>query len=171
MPVGTSYLGAPVMSNLVFPSSGYVDPRTGQNITYTGLRIDSVLFTVSRSKVIVSEGVLGGDGTVNEWIANGDYNIDIAFILNGESFDRGGGAFDVKSIGNRFPADDLARLLVILNAPAVVKVESRFLNYFGISELLITDYNVPQRIQSYNTQEARVSAKTELIIDLEKQAF
>lgn len=170
-PIGTSYLGTPVVSNLVIPSGVYIDPQTGNQINYVGLRIDSVLFAVSRAKNIVSEIVQGANGTVNEYISLGDYNVDIAMILNGESFDRGGGNFDVNATGHRFPANDLAKYLTIFNAPAVIPVESRFLAFFGISELIFLDHNIPQSVGSWNSQKISVSAKTELDVDLEQQTI
>jgi len=170
-PVAISYLGTNVLSNLVFPSGAYTDPKTGAVVNYTGIRADSVLFTVNQAKAIVSETVQGADGTVNEYISLGDYFVDFSIYLNGESFDRGGGLFDVQDTGSRFPAADLSRLLVIFKAPVPVAVESRFLNYFGISELLLMNWSAPQRFGSYNTQEIRISAKTELVFDLEAQTI
>lgn len=169
--VAKSYLGTNVVDNLVIEAGEYIDPELKTNVAYAGIRIDAVLFNVLRPKRVVSTEVLGRQGTVNQYITLGDYLVDINVILNGRSTERSPGVFDMENIGSQAPFDDMAKLLVIMNAPAAIPVTSRFLGVFGITDLIFTEYTVPQRTGSWNSQEIRIRARSENLVNLEGQTF
>src|SRR3990167_7460356 len=82
-PVAQSILGTPVYDNIVFQGGKY-KTLEGDEITYAGgpnsenFRIDNVLMTLSQSKNIVTTALQGRDGTIKEFMSNGDYVINIA---------------------------------------------------------------------------------------------
>lgn len=123
----TSYLGTPVWSNLIFSSDGVdignpttIDPNNGKK----DLRIDTVLFDVELPKIIVKTEVFGRNGTVKEFISQGDYMIGIKGMI-------------VSPYPNQFPADDFDLLVKYCELETQVPVISQFLDRFGITSIVI----------------------------------
>ena len=86
-----SYLGTPVFSNLIFepnPVSGKTGTFTdidGNDQTFEGLRIDTVLFQVQRAKNIVKTAVQGKNGTRKEYTSDGDFEVTINGAIMSEN--------------------------------------------------------------------------------------
>ena len=76
----TSYLGTPVFSNLDFIGGSYKNLQ-GEQIEYEDLRIDTVLFDVSQQKNVVTTEIQGRNGTIKEYISDGDFAINISGLI------------------------------------------------------------------------------------------
>jgi hypothetical protein len=139
-PIATSYLGTPVYSNLIFlpddvavgnPTT--VDPNNGKQ----QLRIDTVLFTIDMQKNIKKTTVQGRDGTVKEYISDGDYMINIKGAI-------------VSPYPLVFPKDDVNLLIKYCKLKTQVPVVSAFLDLFEISDVVIDTYSFAEKLGSRN---------------------
>lgn len=147
-----SVLGTPIWCNLKFPAGTY-QTLEGDVITFDGIEIDQVLLTVSMSKNVVTTAVVGRNGTVKEYIADGDYQVTIQGAL-------ASGQADV------YPVTEFANLNEILKAPVSIKVESEFLAQFDIQELVVTGYEFPQVPGFRDLQYFSISAISDEPIEL-----
>jgi hypothetical protein len=119
------------------------NPKTQQyekaTITGRGIDLGTVLLEVGMSKNIVTTSLNGRNGTVKEYIADGDFAIKIQGAL-------------VNPTGTAYPIDQVKLLMAILKAPVALKVTSDFLGLFPVYNLVIENYNLPQREGFTNTQ-------------------
>jgi len=81
-PIGTSYLGTPVYARLEFSKDG-IENQVGSPSTLDGregarnLILETVLITVVQSKNIIKTPIQGRNGTIKEYIGEGDYMLRI----------------------------------------------------------------------------------------------
>jgi hypothetical protein len=171
-----SFLGTPVVSNLEIPSGTYTNLK-GVDVDFEGLRIDTVLFTVSQTKNIIKTPIMGKNGTVKEYISDGDYVITGSAIIIGET-NEGSGAGETNSqggapqilsktdIGNNYPSRDVKRFIEICKVPRQIQVFSAFLGYWDISHVVIEAYDVPQEKGVSNYQVVSFSMVSDIPIEL-----
>jgi len=146
-PIGKSLLGTPVFSNLIFgvikypnnvdklyggdtEKNKYIDIK-GVTRTFTPLRIDTVLMTVSRSKNIVKTPLQGYEGTVKEYVGSDDYKISVHGVIN--------------TGGHAYPEAAVRELIKICNVPDQLPVTSNFLERFGIRYVVIDDFEFEEQ--------------------------
>ena len=138
-----SYLGTPVFADLLLQ----------ENEQDTGLLIDTVLFDVSQTRNIVTTPVQGRDGTVKEYISDGDYVVNIRGLL-------------VQPNSMAYPADQVRELLRLCQVKDAIVAASPFLQLFKIYNLVITDYRLPQREGFQNTQLFELNCISDVPIEL-----
>ncbi len=131
-------LNTPVFSNIIFEGSQYEDDNNNQ-VTFLGLAIDLVLITVMNQKNIIDTTLQGRDGTVKEYISNGDYQV----VIEGKIFGMG---------ANSYPQDEVQTLIGICEAPQAITVTSDYLKMFDVSSLVIRSYTLPQEEATRNYQ-------------------
>ncbi|KKN36712.1 hypothetical protein LCGC14_0771000 [marine sediment metagenome] len=171
----TSYLGTPIFDPIIIKGGSFfeLDDINKENpIPYpdadgaegNGLIIPAVIIEVSQSKNIITTAIQGRNGTVKEFVSDGDFAITLTGVIIGRN--EGG---EVKDIGNVYPTDDVKKLVTICKVPDVLTLTSAFLNdVFGINEVVITDYNIPQREASRDMQPFQISMLSDVPIDLEE---
>jgi hypothetical protein len=115
-PIAISQLGTPVFSNLILNDE---------------LSINEVLITVERQKKVVITPIVGREGTVKEFINNGDYHITV----NGQI---------VADFENYFPTNKLKAFNEIVNLESEINVSSAFLNHFNITTVVILNATVSE---------------------------
>lgn len=150
-PVGTSYLGTPIFTNLVFKSGSYT--LANRTVAYKGLEINTVLVDIQMAKNVVKTAVQGRNGTVKEYISDGDYEINIRGAL-------------VSPVPTLYPTDEVAALRDLCQVPDKLEVISSFLQLFSIHYLVIESFSFPQREGFYNTQLFELKCVSDLPIDL-----
>lgn len=127
-----SYLGTPIYSSLDFKAVTDSDdvnlPSDVREITQEDLQLTEILMTVQQSKNIVKTALNGRPGTVKEYISDGDYAITVEGMIVGE-------------VPNVFPEDAVKRLTTFLDLPQSLEVGSRLLTLFGITKIVVNDYN------------------------------
>ena len=149
-PVATSFLGTPVFSNIDFIEGSYRNLE-GDQVNYLqggtpGLTVDTVLMTVSQSRNIVTTPIQGRNGTVKEYISDGDYDVTIRGAI-------------VHPSPNVYPEEDVLKLVEALRVQDNIEVASRYLNdVFGITNLVVTGYSLPQTEGFQNTQFFEIKA-------------
>jgi hypothetical protein len=94
------------------------------------LLLESAIVEISNTKNIVSTAIQGRDGTVKEFISNGDYQVSVQ------------GSFAFKGLD--WPRDNVALLRQFMEAGMALKVTHEVLNALGIYEIVVTDWSLPQ---------------------------
>lgn len=171
----TSYLGTPIFDAFAFGGGSFYaldDIKKENPIPYPdekgadgfGLTIPAAILEVSQSKNIITTAMQGRNGTIKEFISDGDFIITLTGIITGR--DEEG---EIKNIGNVYPFDDVQKLATICKVPDSVRVFSSFLTgVFGISNVVITDYNIPQREASRDMQPFQINMLSDVPIELDE---
>lgn len=147
----TSWLGTPVYDMVVFESITYEDERanisesaalqgrTGTpQRTLSKLELETCLIELSKTKNIVTTAVQGRDGTVKEYISDGDFQISITGVLTSQ-------------YNNIPPTEKIALIHDFVRANVSIPLSSNFLNYFEIYTAVITDFKINQTEGARNT--------------------
>jgi hypothetical protein len=136
-----SLLGTPVFSSLMFLPGTFMVKKGKLTIPvpYGGLMLETVLINISMTKRIQFTEIQGRQGTVKEFISNGDFNVNIKGSL-------------VDPNSNRYPIEQVALLRAICEAPETINVASAFLGLFSITGLVIQSYSFSQSEGYHNVQ-------------------
>lgn len=154
-----SYLNTAVFSNLIFEP----DPQTGSTGTFTdidgndqsfsGLRIDTVLFQVAQSKNIVKTSVQGFNGTVKEYTSDGDFEINVVGSIVGSN-------------PNEYPETDVQTFVKLMSIPESLEITSEFLGIFGITDVVVESYSLAQTAGFRNVQPFTIRMLSDRPIEL-----
>jgi hypothetical protein len=128
----------PIYSNIVFDSGTYTD-QNNRTITYPELTIEDCLVTVMNTKNIVKTTLQGRNGTVKEYISDGDYQIKIEGRIYGKGM-------------NNYPQTEVQHLHAICLAPRSIGLTSTFLKLFNIQDIVIESFNIDQQEGVRNCQ-------------------
>ncbi len=155
--IGRSRLfNQPIYSDITFNGGSYTDQN---NVTqnFQSLNIELVLLTVGNVKNIVKTTLQGRNGTVKEYISDGDYSIKIEGKIFGKGI-------------NNYPQDDVQKLLNICLAPQSINVTSSFLKMFNIEDIVIESYNIDQQEGMRNCQPFTLNCVSDTPLILLKNA-
>lgn len=143
-----SNLGAPVWSNLILLAEGTtvgnpttINPDNGKR----DLRIDTCLITVVLPKVIQKTEIQGRNGTVKEYISDGDYQITVRGSLNTE-------------YPTVFPTDDIDLLNQFAKLKTSIPVSSRYLDIFGITDIVLERVDFIEKLGYRNEIDFEIAA-------------
>jgi len=135
--ISVSEYGTPIMDVLEFPDGAYIDLQ-GDLITYGGITNAAVILEVSQGKNIVKTPIQGRNGTIQEYVSDGDYQI------NARGF--------ITSKDNIIPLDDAKLFREIMQVPQEIEVVSQYLNeIFDINQIVIESFDMPQA-EGYRNQ-------------------
>ena len=172
-----SYLGTPIFDPITIKGGNFFeldDIEESNPINYDGLLIPASIVEVTQTKNIITTAMQGRDGTIKEFISDGDFSITITGIIIGQN-EGTAGTKDarVKDIGNVYPEDDVKKLITICKVPDSIEIISDFFGFFTDSNrqntrYVITNYSIPQREASIDTQPFQISILTDTAIDLEE---
>ena len=150
--------GTPVMSNLSIASDEYTT-SSGQRVKFGDLNFDCVLFEVRQAKNIIYTPIQGRDGTVKEYIGNGDFDITCRGVIAGVN-----GRYPNKTNGTQ-TGDTLnvvENLLAALNCNQELTINSWYLTeIFGIFQMVVTDFDLQQEEGMYGMQRFSFNAKSD----------
>jgi hypothetical protein len=122
--------GLPVFDEIFFEAINYTS-NDGKEIKVPNFSMGTALCSVNMTRNIVKTVVAGRNGTVKEYMSDGDYGINIKGVL-------------ASLYQNAPPKDSINQLLGFCNCPQEFRVASNFLNYFGIYSIVIESYNFDQ---------------------------
>lgn len=93
----------------------------------------------STTKNIVSTAINGLNGTIKEWIAEGDVAINVEVTLLGE--------------GSQYPTEKVERLTALLRKNESLQIENETLNnVYGVERIVITSWGItPTKAFNYQT--------------------
>lgn len=125
-----SKFGLPVFDTILFEQLDY-KTNDDKDIRVKPFSIGTALCDVSMSRNIVVTQIAGRNGTVKEYISDGDFQINIKGVL-------------ASLYQNTPPTESIGHLLQFCSSPVEIDVTSNFLAYFGIYTLVIKDYKFNQ---------------------------
>lgn len=100
------------------------------------------LISLNMEKNIVTTALQGRNGTIKEYISDGDYNITIDAGISNYTIDQEG------EHNIDYPIDAVAELKNILNLPETLEVQSDFLEIFGIKSAVVKSFDLQQETHS-----------------------
>lgn len=104
------------------------------------LVVNDAVVTVTQEKHIVRTTLVGLNGTIKEYICNGDYDISIAVGI--VAVDAGG------QIVDEYPEEGIRKVKEFLDENKAVEVSSVFLGVFGIDRMVVTRFSLKQETAS-----------------------
>lgn len=125
------------------------------------LVINDATVNISREKRITRTSLAGLDGTIKEYISNGDYDIDITVGI--VAVDASG------AITDEYPEEGIKKIKAFLDRNEAIEVWSKFFELFGISRMVVTRFSLVQETES-NRQTINIHALSDTdytIVDTE----
>lgn len=166
--ISRSLLGTPVFAQVEVQGGNFFelsDVDKLNPIPYEGMIMQNVLLEVSQSRNIITTAIQGRNGTVKEFISDGDFSITMTGNIVGFSDVTNNKMID---IGNTYPLIDTNRLIEICKIPDSFTVTSDFLQRFGINQVVITDYSFAEKLGTRNEQPFQISMLSDVAINLEE---
>lgn len=120
------------------------------------LTLADAVAAVSRERRIVSTALVGRDGTVKEYINEGDWAVNIVGGVQ---------AIENGRIADEYPAEALRELRKYLEDKEALRVHSEFLDVFGITRLVIKNFSVTQTTEQ-NYQAVSISAVSDEDVEI-----
>lgn len=120
------------------------------------LVINDAVVTVTQEKHIVRTTLVGLNGTIKEYICDGDYDINISV-----------GIVAVKDgqIVDEYPEEGVRKVKEFLSENKAIEVSSVFLDIFGIDRVVVTRFSLQQETNSNRqTISIRALSDTDYII-------
>ena len=137
LPLYTSELGTSVYSDVTFESVTYTD-RTGKSITTPQVKYQAILISLSFPRNIVKTEIQGKDGTVKEYIGEGDAQISFRGVITGTN--------------GSYPSNEVEKLKKVIKAPVAIPVTCIFLNDKDIYNIVFEDRTLDQEEGGYSYQ-------------------
>jgi hypothetical protein len=131
-----------LLGNEVYSSLEFLNP---DNQSQTIVRVDTCLISVTQSKNIIKTAIQGQNGTIKEYIALGDYDIEIRGLL-------------VSEYPLLFPESDLVQLVNLCERPTEITVASKYLDFLSIRDIVVHTYSLNQVMATINEIEFQISA-------------
>jgi len=154
-----SNFGSPIFSNLIFKARQYKDNDLKDVTTFDeDVMLDCVLFDVAQTKTIITTPIQGFNGTIKEFISDGDYALSIKGIINSTK-------------NGVYPLTQAKKLFEALKSPIELEVTSWYLNeIFGITHIVVTyfQYNQIQGSQSMVSYEIQAISDRPIELFLNK---
>ncbi len=142
-----SSLGTAIFSDLNF--SPFLDGNT-QNYMDP---IDTALFTVRQNKNVVVTNINGRDGSIKEYVGMSDYNINIKGVICGRN--------------GHYPKELVQDLITFCKYGQSLGIVSMYLNdIFGIQEVLITNFDLPQMEGGYSYQKFEIDCLSDKPVEI-----
>jgi len=114
------------------------DPDTGEQLT-----INDAVATVTKEKKIVETAIVGRNGTVKEYISDGDYLINLTVGIQ---------AVRDGVIADEYPSEELCKLRHFLDLDKTLNIYSFFLDLWDIAQVVVKKFSLTQHTYS-NYQE------------------
>lgn len=111
---------------------------------------------VSRERRIVSTAMAGRDGTVKEYINEGDWAVNLVVGIQATESGR---------ILDEYPSDALRELRKILDVKDRIEVASEFLKIFDITHIVVKNYAATQTTDQ-NYQAVSISAVSDEAVEI-----
>ncbi|MCK0206220.1 DUF6046 domain-containing protein [Ornithobacterium rhinotracheale] len=107
-----------------------------------------IIITLSQERNIVTTSLQGRDGTIKEYISDGDYAItlDAAILPTNAVPQDEESTFAIAE--NRYPDEELKKLHRLLLEKKALEVQSDFLTLFDINSAVVKSYSLQQETHS-----------------------
>ena len=128
------------------------------------LLFQEVVISVTQERNIVTTSLQGRDGTIKEYISNGDYGITLDIALTdyeGEPDEQTDEEFLLPK--QDYPISRVETLRKLLTTPQTVEVESDFLYAFGIRSAVVTSFSLQIQMLSDEPYEIKQIQQDEYV--------
>jgi hypothetical protein len=132
-----SELGTSVMEDVTFESITYTDNKDNE-VTTPKMTFQAILVDVNLPRNIVKTEIQGRDGTVKEYIGEGDVQINFRGVITGQN--------------GHYPSDEVESLLKIIKAPIAIPVTSDYLLSFDVTNIVFEDRGLEREEGGYSYQ-------------------
>lgn len=139
----TSEIGTPVYADVTFEPVTYID-REGNTQTTPEMTFAAILVSVTFPRNIVKTVIQGRDGTVKEYIGEGDAQISFRGVITGAN--------------GSYPADKVEFLKKIIKAPVAIPVTCAYLQRLDIDSVVFEDRVLEQEEGGYSYQTFSLNA-------------
>lgn len=131
---------------------------TSLAISFGGKQIilEECILSVNQEKNIVTTALQGRNGTIKEYISDGDYQISAMAAVS--SYKEKEGNYEASL---EYPEDKIRQLTDLLSLPETLNVQSDFLEIFGIKSVVVTGFSLEQE-----THSNRQSISIQMLSDL-----
>lgn len=143
-----SPVGVPITDTAYWQGRYVLCPLLLRSEDGNELNIPDAVVAMTRTKHIITTQVVGMAGTVKEYIADGDFDINIAVGVQG--------LVDGK-VADVYPEEGLRELRKFLELDKPIQVQSSFFDIFEVNRIVIKSYSLTQATES-NYQELTISA-------------
>lgn len=146
--------GQPPMSPLGTPV--FSDMQLRGSKSAAAIHLLWVLLEVNQTKNIVRTNVQGRDGSVKEYISDGDYIINIR------------GAF-VDTFKDTYPKDVVTKMIRICQLKEPLYVTSEYLCMFNIDAVVVDSFKFAQEEGKQNIQRFELTCSSDVPLELKKK--
>ena len=126
---GSNYNGVPTLTSLAFKHNN------------VQINLWECIITINQEKNIVTTPMQGRDGTIKEYISDGDYAISIDAAVSSYSENDA-------DTSKAYPISQLEDLIAMLKIKDGLELQSDFLRLFGITNAVIKTYGMVQETHS-----------------------
>lgn len=153
VPIGRSLLGTPIYTRVVLKET--FDTVINNDIAGVGfIKLDNAIVTVTQSKNIIKTAVQGRNGTIKEYISDGDYTIKIDTVIT-------------SPYPLVFPTEELNYLNELLQIQNEIVIDSDFINLFNVSYCVVESYDFNQVEGSRNKVNFTMTLISDYPVELE----
>jgi hypothetical protein len=163
-----SYLNTPVYGSFTFgdldnPSANnYVD-QFGVTKSFTPLRFHECTFQIAQSKNIITTPLQGYNGTIKEYVSDGDFEISIDGQLSG-IFNSITKSFSDSSLYPEAYVQDLVRAIKV---PSAIPITNNILStIFDVNYVVVTNYSFPRNTAGMNYQKFKLDLISDRPIEI-----
>ena len=154
--------GQPIFDEFSFLAS-QINPLTYETSVDFGINairiidnftFETALIEVNQTKNIVKTSISGMNGTVKEYMSNGDFIVNLKGVIVGD-------------IANQRPdRNDLNALVAFLNAPLTLPISCSFCEEFKINSVVVESYKFGQREGARNIIDIEINMISDSAIEL-----
>lgn len=119
------------------------------------IELEECVISVNQEKNIVITTLQGTNGTIKEYISDGDYQISVKTAIS--SYE----PTQQQEATLEYPKDRIQEFTELLQKPQTLSVQSDFLNIFGITSVVVTGFSLEQE-----THTNRQTFHIEMLSDL-----
>jgi len=138
-----SPIGTPVYSDLEISAGSYM--VNGNRVSYDAITLPDALFVVRKRKRIKATGISAATSDVLEYNGSESAQISCTVRIYGSNIN--------------YPASDVKNFYLMLESNQPVKINSWYLNQFGIYYAVITDYEIPQQTGNISDQQIKFNMR------------
>ncbi len=149
--IKTHGVGTPITDKSYWEGRYALCELTLENSKGERLTIDNAVVSVAQQKQIVTTQVVGRRGTVKEYISDGDYAVNISVGIQ---------PIEDGKVVDKYPEKEMQELRKFLTESNALKVQSRFLDLWNITNIVVKSYSATQTTET-NMQVVEISAESD----------
>lgn len=118
--------------------------------------LEECIISINQEKNIVTTALQGRNGTIKEYISDGDYQISVSAAVSSYKEKSGNNEASLE-----YPQDKVQQLVELLQLPETLNIHSDFLEVFGIKSAIVTGFSLEQETHS-NRQAFQIQMLSDL---------